>query len=163
MPRAPTPTSTELPQPRPRKRYDRMAVLDRIQLLMDIMRVQANWDQTEFAAKAGLTPPKLSHYLSRRHRPDIDSLASIAERIGISMEWLVFGAGPIWARDLDLRGIGPNEATMAMASVLRDLADAMAQSVVAKPGADRTGVDRAVQRILNERMEAYKLNAAGAS
>jgi transcriptional regulator with XRE-family HTH domain len=139
---------------RPRKKYDRMAVLERIRLLVDLMRVQANWNQVDFARKSGLTTPKLSHYLSGRYRPDLDSLASIAEKLGVSVEWLVFGSGPIWSRDIENRGIGQNEAVLAFSSVLNDIADSLRRSVIPKEDEeDPLGIDIAIENILADRLD----------
>jgi transcriptional regulator with XRE-family HTH domain len=140
-------------QPRSRKVYNREAILERIRLLVNILKVQAGWNQVDFSNKTGLSMPKLSHYMSGRYSPDLDSLAMVAEKLGVSMEWLVFGSGPMWAKDLAFRGIGLNEAVLAMASTMTDIADSLRRSVIAKEGEDPLGIDMGIEDILAGRLD----------
>lgn len=117
---------------RDRKDYDRSLVADRVRLLVEILNHQAGWTKAEFARRCSLSPSQLSHYLAGTHDPEIDSLAKMAGALGVSMEWLIFGAGPMWAADLDTDGYGPAEATLAIASLLDDVSNELRRTVARK-------------------------------
>lgn len=150
---------------RPRNRYNRESVLDRIRLLFDLMRAQHGWTQVVFAAKAGVSQPKLSHYLSGRYSPDLESLATIAQNLKVSMEWLVFGSGPMWAEDLQNRGIGVNEAVLAMSTVMTDVANQLRRSVIPRAGeeqVDALGIDESIKDILEHQVMGLARQKVGA-
>jgi AcrR family transcriptional regulator len=48
----------------------------------------------DFAASVGMEPSKLSQSLNNSRRFRAEELASIAERSAVSLEWLLYGAGP---------------------------------------------------------------------
>lgn len=51
----------------------------------------AGMKQSEFAAKLGLTPSRLSNYISGSRLPDIFVLNDIAECLGLSVDYLCCG------------------------------------------------------------------------
>lgn len=121
---------------RTRQTYDRSTVADRVRLLVEIMSHQGSWSKAEFARRCQLSASQLSHYLAGTHDPDINSLAKIAGGLGVSMEWLVFGAGPMWAQDLPQEGYGASEATLALSALLEDLAMELRRTVARKLPSD---------------------------
>lgn len=132
---------------RPRGRYEPGDINDRVLALFEIYRRHRGWSQREFADAAGLTASQISHYRSRTHHPQVDVVARVAERLGVSLEWLVFGAGPIWRDDLEHDGIGRRECAMLIARVLRILARRV--QAVAIGSAD----DEEISRIVDEAFE----------
>ena len=115
------------------REYDPPAVAQRLREVVELMKVQAEWTQTDFAKKVGIGASRISHYLSGTYYPTLETIARVAGRLGISLEWLVFGVGPMWFKDLGIEK--SNEAdvrsrVLELASVLTGIADELRKTVV---------------------------------
>lgn len=153
--------NTSTPE-RSRRNFDPADVLGRIRLLVDIKKHQEGWTQAEFARKVGIGAARLSHYLAGTYTPQIEAIARIADRLGVSTEWLIFGSGPMYKQDLAREGIGLTEATIALSSVLADIAKGIRLAVSPKATEDMAGgdaeeleLDRAVRELFRSRVDAY--------
>lgn len=50
--------------------------------------------QAEFARRCGVDPPRVTDWLSARQLPSAAHLIAIGERLGLSLDWLLFGDAP---------------------------------------------------------------------
>ena len=143
---------------RERQVYDSARVAKRIRLLVDIMRNQAEWSQADFARKVEIGPSRLSHYLNGTYQPQTEAIARICWKLGISAEWLIFGSGPMWQKDLPTHGIGIDECVIALSSVLVDVADHLRRTVVTREGEDsmrgeEIDLTKSIHALLAERLQ----------
>jgi transcriptional regulator with XRE-family HTH domain len=138
----------------------------RLRELIDYMRDKHGWRQADFARKVGISTSRLSHYLAGTYYPQIDALTNIASKLGISLEWLIYGKGPVWIADLENPNTaGTNETILAIASLLTDIADNMRQLVLQKnerpePADTGLAIENALAALVRERLRAAKAASA---
>ena len=56
--------------------------------LRALRRIRNNTSQKEFAVELGIPQPTLSSYESGKIKPTIDAIINIADKCGVSMDWL---------------------------------------------------------------------------
>lgn len=138
---------------RKRKPYNREEVRGRLKQLVELMKRQAGWTQADFARRVGLSESRLTHYLVGSYYPQMDAVAGVAQGIGVSLEWLAFGSGPIWYKDLQVGGVGTREASLALSAVLREMGDALEEAVFPSDG-EVNPVARSAGKTLQNILEA---------
>lgn len=113
-------------------RFQKSAIVERIRTVVEIMRLYAGWRQSDFAEQTGISASRLSHYLAGHYHPRVDTLAQISDRLGVSLDWLVFGVGPIWRETTPTAEDGSTDAVVAAATMLTDMGKKMLEALVAK-------------------------------
>lgn len=53
--------------------------------------------QAELAQHAGVNPSSVSHWVTGRREPDLDTINAVAGRLRVNAAWLAFGEGPMLA------------------------------------------------------------------
>ncbi len=126
------------------RRFESSAVVERIRTLVEIMHLYAGWKQVDFATNTGISPSRLSHYLAGHYHPRVDTLAQVSERLGVSLDWLVFGVGGIF-REESAGGVDSVlAATAVLNQVARQLTEAVAQG-------ETSPVRSAVEQLITQR------------
>lgn len=121
-------------------------VARRLAILVDTFVAQG-WSKREFADAVGWDSAKLSNYLGGRYLPELDSMVPVAERLGFSFEWIVFGSGPVFAEDLNTGGLGPRECALLVSRLLHEASTEITDAVVAGDG---KGYGHRVLELMND-------------
>lgn len=94
--------------------------------------------QAVLARRAGVNPSSVSHWVTGRREPDLDTINSVAGFLGVSPAWLAFGVGEMVDGTATAPADAPDDATSLRAPVVvRDGFDQSAEAT----GATATALD----------------------
>ena len=103
--------------------YDTKAFVRRLQEAIDdrwpaSSRPANDRGQARLAELTGLPQGQISHMLSGKREPRVSTIATVADKLVVSLDWLVFGTGQMKRSRVDLD---------ALAADVRDLRASMVQ------------------------------------
>lgn len=88
--------------------------------------------QASLAHRAGVNPSSVSHWVTGRREPDLDTINSVAGFLGVSPAWLAFGDGEMVDGPATDPADAPDDApTLRAPVVVRDGFDQSAEATVA--------------------------------
>jgi transcriptional regulator with XRE-family HTH domain len=122
-----------------------MPLLDTFQAAerLELVRLTRGESQTAFARQCGVTTTNMGKYLRGELQPGFDVLIRIAERTGVSLDWLLLGEGGTSPRHRGMtRTRASLEADLAV-FLSRQLNDAVREGRIPRPLPSRNSADAA--------------------